>query len=141
MRGAIAAPLAGQRSDSIGRRPTIYIGLGVTALGLGISLVNALPVALQALGLICIGGLSAHVVANASVSDGANPLGARATALSFYTMGFYIGGGLGAFIPGFGWEHWAWPGVIAPCAVAVVLAGLCAPRTPCTPRGHRACKR
>lgn len=130
--GALAAPLAGQLSDRLGRRPAIYVGLSTCAIGLGASLVNQLPAALLALALVCMGSLSAHVVANASVSDGANPLGAhaRGTALSLYTMGFYVGGGLGAFIPGFGWEHWGWPGVVAPCAVAVICAGLCALRTP-----------
>jgi predicted MFS family arabinose efflux permease len=101
-------------------------------VGLTLSLLNFLPAALAALGLVCVGSLSAHVVANASVSDGANPLGARAraTALSLYTLGFYMGGGLGAFIPGFGWEHFGWIGVVVPCGVAVVGAGLVALKTP-----------
>ena len=134
--GAIVSPLAGQLSDRIGRRPTLYIGLTVCAAGLAISFVNQLPFALAALGLVCMGSLSAHVVANASVSDGANPLGAnaRATALSLYTLGFYVGGGLGAFIPGFGWERWQWVGVMIPCAVAVAGAGLVALKTPTRPR-------
>lgn len=130
--GAIASPLAGQLSDRIGRRPTIYLGLAVCVLGLAASLVNLLGAALLALALVCVGSLSAHVVANASVSDGANVLGAhaRATALSLYTTGFYIGGGLGAFIPGFGWEQWGWPGVVVPCAIAAACAALCALKTP-----------
>jgi MFS transporter, YNFM family, putative membrane transport protein len=134
--GAVASLVAGQVSDRIGRRWTIYLGLAVCAMGLILSLLDLLPTALLALALVCVGGLSAHVVANASVSDGANPLGAgaRATALSLYTMGFYIGGGLGAFIPGFGWERWGWPGVIAPCAVAVIGASLCALKTPLRPQ-------
>lgn len=130
--GAFAAPLAGQLSDRLGRRPAIYLGLITCAVGLAASLVNQLPSALLALALVCVGSLSAHVVANASVSDGANALGAQArgTALSLYTMGFYVGGGLGAFIPGFGWEHFGWPGVVMPCAIAVLLAAAVALKTP-----------
>ena len=136
--GAIASLAAGQLSDRIGRRMTIYLGLALSAVGLGLSLINLLPLALVALTLVCIGGLSSHVVANASVSDGANRLGAsaRATALSLYTMGFYIGGGLGAFIPGYGWEAWGWIGVVAPCVVALLGAGLCALKTPLRPAGR-----
>ncbi|MDE3231439.1 MAG: MFS transporter, partial [Chloroflexota bacterium] len=130
--GAIASLAAGQISDRIGRRSTIYLGLAICAAGLLLSLASSLALALVALALVCVGSLSAHVVANASVSDGANPLGAgaRATALSLYTMGFYIGGGLGAFIPGFGWERLGWAGVLAPCGVAVALASLVALKTP-----------
>lgn len=130
--GAFASPVAGQLSDRIGRRPTIYIGLAVCTVGMALSLLNNLPAALVALALVCAGSLSAHVVANATVSDGANPLGARArgTALSLYTLGFYVGGGLGAFIPGYGWEHLGWVGVLMPCAVAVVGAAVVALKTP-----------
>jgi YNFM family putative membrane transporter len=130
--GAIASLVAGQVSDRIGRRSTIYLGLAICGVGLLLSLISVLGMALLALAFVCVGGLMSHVVANASVSDGANQLGpgARATALSLYTMGFYIGGGLGAFIPGYGWERWGWPGVLAPCAIALALASLCALKTP-----------
>ena len=133
--GAIASPLAGQLSDRIGRRPAIFGALAFSAAGLGLSMVNALPIVVVSLGVVCAGGLMAHVVANASVSDGANPLAAsaRATALSLYTCGFYIGGGLGAYLPGYGWAHWGWLGVVVPCVVAIAGAGLCALRTPTRP--------
>jgi MFS transporter, YNFM family, putative membrane transport protein len=134
--GAGASVTAGQLSDRIGRRATIYLGLLISACGLALSVFNLLGAALVALALICVGSLSAHAVANAAVSDGANPLGrgARATALSLYTLGFYVGGGLGAFIPGYGWERWGWSGVLAPCAVAVALACLVALKTPPRPQ-------
>ncbi|HEX6800259.1 MAG TPA: MFS transporter [Ktedonobacterales bacterium] len=130
--GAVASPLAGQLSDRIGRRPTILGGLVVTAAGLLIGLPNVLPLALLGLALVCVGSLSSHAVANASVSDTANPLGARAraTALALYTLGFYIGGGLGAYVPGYGWARYGWIGVVVPCAVAVFCAGLVATRAP-----------
>lgn len=134
--GAVVTPLAGRFSDRIGRRPTILGGLTISALGLAISLSDSLALALVALALVCAGSLAAHAVANASVSDSANPLGphARATALALYTLGFYLGGGLGSFIPGFGWEHWGWPGVLAPCAVALLAAAFCSLCTPAHPR-------
>ncbi|HZC77739.1 MAG TPA: hypothetical protein VE258_08320, partial [Ktedonobacterales bacterium] len=68
-----------------------------------------------------------HVVANASVSEAANPLGAqaRATALSLYTLGFYLGGGLGAVVPGLALVRFGWSGVIALCALVVAGAFVC----------------
>jgi YNFM family putative membrane transporter len=87
------------------------------------------------LALVCIGSLMAHVVANASVSDAANPLGAqaRATALALYTLGFYLGGGIGSFVPGLALVAFGWSGVIALCAVAVLGAFLCSLATSARP--------
>jgi YNFM family putative membrane transporter len=87
------------------------------------------------LALVCVGSLMAHVVANAAVSQSANPLGAQArgTALSLYTLGFYVGGGLGSFLPGFALTRYGWDGVIALCAVALLGAALCSLVTPARP--------
>ncbi|HKT39517.1 MAG TPA: MFS transporter [Ktedonobacterales bacterium] len=125
--GAVASPIAGNISDRVGRRPTIQVSLAITFVGLACTLVDMLPLILLGLALVCIGSLMAHVVANASVSDAANPLGAqaRATALALYTLGFYVGGGIGSFVPGLALVAFGWNGVIALCVVAVVGAFLC----------------
>jgi len=125
--GAVASPVAGNISDRVGRRPTIQVSLAIAFVGLACTLVDMLPLILLGLALVCTGSLMAHVVANASVSDAANPLGAqaRATALALYTLGFYIGGGIGSFVPGLAFVTFGWNGVIALCVVAVVGAFLC----------------
>ena len=133
--GAVAAPIAGNVSDRVGRRPTIQVSLGIAAIGLVCSLIATLPLALLGLALVCVGSLSAHVVANASVSERANPLGARAraTALALYTLGFYVGGGIGSFVPGLALVTFGWNGVIALCALAVAGALLCSLATSARP--------
>jgi YNFM family putative membrane transporter len=125
--GAVASPVAGNISDRVGRRPTIQVSLAIAFIGLACTLVAMLPLILLGLALVCTGSLMAHVVANASVSDAANPLGAqaRATALALYTLGFYLGGGIGSFVPGLALVAFGWNGVIALCVVAVVGAFLC----------------
>jgi YNFM family putative membrane transporter len=133
--GAVASPVAGNISDRVGRRPTIQVSLAITFVGLVCTLIDMLPLILLGLALVCIGSLMAHVVANASVSDAANPLGAqaRATALALYTLGFYLGGGIGSFVPGLALVAFGWSGVIALCAVAVLGAFLCSLATSARP--------
>lgn len=125
--GALASPIAGNISDHVGRRPTIQVSLVITFIGLACTLIDSLPLTMLGLAIVCVGSLMAHVVANASVSETANPLGAqaRATALSLYTLGFYIGGGLGSFVPGLALVGFGWHGVVALCAIAVVAAFFC----------------
>ena len=133
--GAVAAAVAGNLSDRVGRRSTIQYALLVVGAGLALSLAQTLALAILGFMLICVGSLMAHAVANASVSQAANPLGAQArgTALSLYTLGFYIGGGLGSFVPGFALVSFGWPGVVALCAVGVLGAAICSLATPRRP--------
>jgi len=133
--GAAASPIAGNISDRIGRRPTIQGALALSGIGLALSLAPSLTVVALGLTFICVGSLMAHVVANASVSQSANPLGARAraTALSLYTLGFYVGGGLGSFLPGFALVRYGWVGVVALCGAALFGALLCSLATPARP--------
>ncbi len=135
VRDAVASPIAGNISDRVGRRPTVQVALAVAFVGLACTLVDMLPLILFGLALVCIGSLMAHVAANASVSDAANPLGAqaRATALALYTLGFYIGGGVGSFVPGLALVRFGWDGVIALCAIAVVGVFACSLVTPARP--------
>ena len=133
--GAVASPIAGNVSDRVGRRPTIQVSLIVASVGLACTLIAVLPLTALGLALVCTGSLMAHVVANASVSEAANPLGAqaRATALSLYTLGFYVGGGLGSFVPGLALVRFGWNGVVALCAIVVAGAFLCSTATPAHP--------
>lgn len=133
--GAVASPIAGNISDRVGRRPTIQVSLMITGAGLVCTLIAVLPVTALGLALVCVGSLMAHVAANAAVSESANPLGARAraTALALYMLGFYIGGGLGSFVPGLALVRFGWAGVVALCALMTAGAFLCSLSTSARP--------
>ena len=115
--------------------PTILCSLVIAAAGLVCTLFDRLALVALGLTLVCIGSLMAHVVANAAVSEAANPLGARAraTALALYTLGFYLGGGLGSVVPGVAYVRFGWGGLVALCAVVMAGAMLCALATPWRP--------
>lgn len=120
--GVIVSPLAGRLSDRIDRRILIGVGLIIACLGIGLTLVRTLPIVVVGLFVLCTGMFTAQAVAPAFVNTVAVRAkgGANALYLSFY----YIGGTLGAVLPGLAWQAYGWEGVAAACAGAFGLAML-----------------
>jgi YNFM family putative membrane transporter len=121
--GVIVSPIAGRLSARVGARRLIAIGLVVEAAGMAIVLARPLPLVVLGLVVLVLGTMTAQAVAPAFVNVTAREAkgGANALYLSFY----YIGGTLGASLPGFAWEVRGWPGVVAICA-GVVGIGMAA---------------
>lgn len=120
--GVIISPLAGRLSDRVDRRVLIAAGLVTACLGIGLTLVRSLPIIGVGLFVLCTGMFTAQAVAPAFVNTVAVRAkgGANALYLSFY----YIGGTLGAALPGLAWQANGWEGVAAACAGAFALAML-----------------
>lgn len=118
----VISPVAGALSGRLGRRAVIGFGLAVAALGILITLVGSLPVIIFGLALLCTGLFSTQPAASALVGDNAAVGKGSATAL--YLFSYYIGGSIGAVLPGFFWSSHGWPGVIASCFAAIIIAFL-----------------
>jgi MFS transporter, YNFM family, putative membrane transport protein len=120
--GVVVSPLAGRLSARISRRALIAAGLGVAMLGMALTLIPLLPVLVASLFVLCGGMFTAQAVAPAYVNTTArhNKGGAGALYIAFY----YIGGSLGAVLPGFAWQAYGWPGVTAVCLAAFTVAML-----------------
>lgn len=118
--GVVVSPLAGRLSARISRRVLIAAGLLVAIAGIGLSLIPHLPIVVGGLFVLCTGMFTAQAVAPAFVNTVAPRAkgGAGALYLSFY----YIGGTLGAVLPGLAWQSAGWIGVSAVCTGAFVLA-------------------
>lgn len=56
--------------------------------------------------------------------------GPRGAASALYVSFYYVGASLGSYLPGYAWQLWGWPGVVASCAAAL-LVGLAADVTLC----------
>lgn len=116
--GIFSAPLAGRGVAWLGRRGFVMALLG--AWTIGALLLLAAPVAAIIVGLVlCAGcGLLTQAVSTgyvtATVQDG------RSSAVGLYFSAFYVGGSVGAFLPGLTWETWGWP--VAVAEVIVMLA-------------------
>jgi len=117
--GVLVSPIAGRLSARVPHRTIIAVGLAVEAAGMAIVLARPLPLVVIGLVVLVLGTMTAQAVAPAFVNLTAREAkgGANALYLSFY----YLGGTLGASLPGLAWEARGWPGVVAICGAAVAV--------------------
>lgn len=118
--GVVVSPLAGRLSARVRRRALIAAGLLVAALGMLGTLAPSAPLIVASLFVLCAGMFTAQAVAPAYVNAAARQAKGGASAL--YLMFYYVGGTLGAALPGVAWQAAAWPGVVTVCVCALGLA-------------------
>lgn len=120
--GTVASATAGRLNAKLGRRGTLYLGIGTASAGLLLSLADNLVAIVLGLVLITAGFFAGHAVASGSVSHTVTEGKAQASAL--YQMAYYIGssvgGALGALA--FAGGGWAATVVLALAAMAVAAA-------------------
>ncbi len=119
--GALS-PVAGSLSERLGRRTVMGAGLMIAALGVSLTIAHSLAVIVAGLLLLCAGLFSTQPAAGSFVGD--NAKSSKGSATSLYLFSYYIGGSAGAFLPGFLWNAYGWPGVLAACFISVAIAFL-----------------
>jgi MFS transporter, YNFM family, putative membrane transport protein len=104
----------------LGRRRFILAVLAAWAFGALLML--AAPVAAIVAGLtVCAAcGMLCQTIATGYVTAIAKD--GRSSAVGLYVTSFYIGGSMGAFLPGLAWEAGGWPACIA--MVVAMLAAM-----------------
>jgi len=109
--GTATAPLIGRAVDRLGRRK--FVLLLLAAWGSGVLLLLAAPVAVIIAGLtLCaMCGMMCQAVSTSAVTATAQD--GRSSAVGLYVTSFYVGGSVGAFLPGVVWHSTGWPGVVA----------------------------
>ena len=98
----------------------IAVGLGIAMLGIGLTLIPLLPVVVASLFVLCTGMFTAQAIAPALVNTLARYNKGGAGAL--YLMSYYLGGTLGAALPGVAWQHFGWLGVVGSSLAAMLVA-------------------
>jgi MFS transporter, YNFM family, putative membrane transport protein len=117
--GAAINPLAGRAIDRIGQRKVLACGIGAGVAGIAITLLPSLW--MVGLGLtICSSGVFAATTA-ANNFVGAAAEHNRALAVGLYAAFYYVGGSLGAAIPGYFWDLGGWPACVAFIACVQIL--------------------
>jgi YNFM family putative membrane transporter len=117
--GVVVSPIAGRLAVRVPAPRLIGIGLAVEALGMAGALAPDLPLAIAGLVVLVLGTFTAQAVAPAFVNATARHAKGGASAL--YLTFYYVGGTLGASLPGLAWRSAGWPGVVGVCAGAVGL--------------------
>jgi predicted MFS family arabinose efflux permease len=117
--GTVIAPMTGWMMSRLGRRR--FILAVIAAWACGVALMLAQPVAVIVLGMVlCAGcGMLAQTISTGYVTAIAKE--GRSSAVGLYVTAFYVGGSMGAFLPGLAWNTGGWP-----ACVAMVLAVLAA---------------
>jgi YNFM family putative membrane transporter len=109
--GAIVSPMTGWAIARLGRRNFILAVIGAWALGALLML--APPIAAITTGLVLCAacGMLAQTIATGYVTMIAKE--GRSSAVGLYVTAFYIGGSMGAFLPGLAWNSGGWPACVA----------------------------
>lgn len=128
--GVVSSPLSSLLATRLSQRWVMVLGLSVVLLGnFGTLVSHPLPFVI-ALVILCFGNFAAQGAATAFVATQAehNRGGASALYLFFY----YVGGGLGAFVPGLLLPRLGWSGVLL-CTTLTLLVGIGAAYFFCKP--------
>ncbi|MFE0879661.1 MFS transporter [Streptomyces smyrnaeus] len=118
--GTAASATAGRLNARLGRRGTLYLGIGTASAGLLISLVDSIAAVVAGLVLITAGFFAGHAVASGSVSRTAAHGAAQASAL--YQMSYYVGSSLGGALGAVAFAAGGWGATVALALGAMVFA-------------------
>jgi predicted MFS family arabinose efflux permease len=110
----------------LGRRRFTLAVLAAWACGALLMLAPPLAPILAGLTLCAMCGMLCQTIATGYVTASARE--GRSSAVGLYVTAFYVGGSMGAFLPGLAWEEAGWAGavamVLAMLAVMAVVAAL-----------------
>lgn len=121
--GIATSWLAGRAAGRLGRRAIMAAGFLVAAAAALGTLAGSVEAVVLALVALCIGMFMVQGTAPAFVNATARE--AKGGAGALYTTFYYLGATFGSILPGYAWQAWGWPGVVAAC-LAAFLAGLLA---------------
>jgi len=113
--GAAAVLGLGRAIARFGRRPLVIGAIGVWACGALLTLLPSLPVIIIGLAVAACGGFIVQATSTGYVALTAQS--GRTSAIGFYATTYYVGGSIGAVLPGLTWSTGGWP-----ACVAMVLA-------------------
>jgi len=117
--GTVIAPLVGWAVARFGRRSFIIGVIAVWIAGVLLTLAPPVPVIIAGLTLCAGCGMLCQAVSTGYVTATAKE--GRSSAVGLYVTSFYIGGSLGASLPGLTWDRGGWPACVAMAVIVLTL--------------------
>ena len=117
--GGFAVLWLGRAVIRFGRRTLILGAIAVWICGALLTLVPSLWAIIPGLAVVAACGFITQATSTASVAQTAES--GRTSAIGLYATCFYIGGGVGAVLPGLTWQTGGWPACVA-MVVAMQIA-------------------
>lgn len=108
--GIAASSVAGGLADRLGRFQTLLGGLCITAFGVALTALQALPFIVVGIVAVTIGFFGAHSVASSWV--GRLAAGNKGHASSLYLLAYYLGSSVAGSAGGWFWTHGGWDSVV-----------------------------
>jgi predicted MFS family arabinose efflux permease len=118
----ILTPLAGSFAARFGARRSLWLGLVVAEVGIGLLLSPGLALVLAGLVLVGAGTFFAQATATGFVSRAAG--GNRSAASGLYLASYFAGGLAGAALVGQVFDRFGWPACVGLVAFALAAAAL-----------------
>jgi predicted MFS family arabinose efflux permease len=109
--GAIATPVSGRFIRWLGRRGALGLSVGLGAMGMIVTAADRLPAVVAGLAVFVTGVFIAQTAALGFIGQTARHN--KTTAVGLYVCTYYLGGSLGAVLPGSIWGRAGWDGCIA----------------------------
>jgi MFS transporter, YNFM family, putative membrane transport protein len=109
--GAMITPFAGPIIDRIGHRKALMAAVGMSAIGMSLTLIHSVVLVIAGLTLEASGVFICQATASSHVGKAA--LKAKSSASGLYVSFYYLGGFMGSVLPGIFWLRAGWPGCVA----------------------------
>lgn len=103
----------------LGRRALVFAAIGIWMCGALLTLAPSLPVIILGLAVAACGGFIVQATSTGYVALTAQS--GRTSAVGFYATTYYIGGSVGAVLPGLTWSIGGWPAVVAMAIAMLAL--------------------
>lgn len=117
--GSFVSPLVGKGVTAFGRRRFVIMVLATWICGIALTLVPWLPAIIAGLAIAAATGMLTQATSQSYVATHTRT--GISSSIGLYVTAFYIGGSVGAVLPGLAWTYAKWPGTVAMVAIMLVI--------------------